>query len=393
MQIKKLVSTIVSVVLLVVAIFFAIGFIKNKPQAKRKKISSMIPVVKTAPLKVEDLARVVPVLGTVIAEDDATLEAEVSGKIVFMNESLVEGSFVKKGDLLFSIDDSDYKLAVETAKASLLKAESDLRLEEGQQAVAKHEMELIGGADVDVAYRDLMLREPQLKTAQANLATAKAKLEVAELDLNRTKVLAPFDGVVLSVDASAGDFARSGKSLVSLADSSRYFIQCSLPISSLSAFPNLDSVEYVANIELGDGSTRSGVIYKMLPDLSKQGHMARLLISVKDPLENRALLIGEVANVELQGALVSDVSKIDRVNWRDGGVVWMIDAEGRLQICETELVQGTEDHVLVRVSAEPDWKLVTSNIFGPVDGMQLRVQGAKGARPNAGAVKGPKGAK
>lgn len=369
----------VGVCILVLAITGAVVMVKNKPQAQRKPMSSMIPVVKIAPITTETTAVSVQCLGTVIAEDEAVLEAEVSGRITQLSPALVEGSLVKKGELLLTIDPRDYELAVARAEAGCLTAESNLRLEEGQQSVAQHEMELMGSdSSIDLAYRDLMLRGPQLKSAQANFKTAQADLDAAKLDLERTQIRAPFDGVVRAVSVSVGDQARSGKSLLTLTASARFFVQGSLPIGSLASFPDLGASTYTAKVVLGDGAVRNGVLYKILPDLSETGRMARLLVSVDDPLSvtaGRPLLLGDVVRVELLGRQVDGVCRLPRTYWRDGAVVWMIDDQNELHVCPATLVQGYENEVLVRIEFLPEWQLVTSDIPAPVDGMPLRVQG------------------
>jgi hypothetical protein len=91
------------------------------------------------------------------------------------------------------------------------------------------------------------------------------------------------------------------------------------------------------------------------------------------------MLLGEVVRVELSGRTAENVSLISRKHLRDGSAVWMIDAENKLRICPAETVQGSADRVLVRFGFSKDWKLITSNIAAPVDGMTLKtVQKAGG---------------
>ena len=282
---------LVGILLPIIAIGLAVIFVKTKPQAERKKMSSMIPVVELATLQPITTSVVVQCMGTVIADRDASLEAEVNGRITAILPGLVEGSRVRQGEVLVTIDPRDYELAVAEARAALQRAESNLRLEEGAQAVSQHEMELIGaGTTVDPAYQDLMLRKPQLQTAQANVESAKANLDAAQLKLDRTQVRAPFDAVVQAVAVSEGDFARSGKMLVKLAATDRVFIRASLPVSSLEQFPNLGSVAYSAKITLTDGAVRDGTLDQLLPDLSENGRMARVLIAVDHPFDGECLL-------------------------------------------------------------------------------------------------------
>ncbi len=381
---QKRIYKLVAILLPIIAIGLAVVFAKTKPKAERKKMSSMIPVVESIDLHPVSTAVVVQCVGTVIADREAGLEAEVSGRITAILPGLVEGARVRQGDVLVTIDPRDYELAVAEARAAVQRAESSLRLEEGSQAVSKHEMELIGsGTAVDPAYQDLMLRKPQLQTAQANVDTAKANLDSAQLKLDRTRIRAPFDAVVQAVSVSEGDFARSGKMLVKLVATDRVFIRASLPVSSLEQFPRFGNVPYSAKITLTDGAVRDGSLYQLLPDLSENGRMARVLISVSRPFDGdtgRPLLLDEVARVEITGREVTEVCRIDRTALRDGSVIWMMSPDERLQVCPVEPVQGYADQVLVRAAFSNDWKLITSDIPAPVDGMKLRVYSPEGIR-------------
>ena len=372
-------------ILLVLAIVSAVVLVKTKPKAKRKPMSSMIPVVEVADLQKVTAPVTVECMGTVIADSVAEVQAEVRGLVRRVHPDLVAGAFVSQGELLIEIDPRDYEQAVKSAEASLRTVQSNLRIEEGRQAVAKHEMELIGGEEIDDAYRDLMLRTPQLQAVEASVASAEAALASAKVALERTRIHAPFDAVVQMDNIDAGDYAQVGRTLVELVSTDRYFIRASLPVSDLKFFPNLGiydaegvKKEYAARLIAADGAERVGTLYKLLPDLTEKGRMARLLIAVNQPLATsgvRSMLLDESVRVELAGLEEADVCLIERKHLRDGSVVWMMDAEGRLHICPVEVIRGYADQAMIRFEFSKDWKLVTSNMSAPVDGMELKTKG------------------
>lgn len=382
MNLKKLFSKrLAGILLVLLASVAAVILVKTRPVAQRRPMSSMIPVVLATGLQPMTTSVTVRCMGTVIADVEAALEAQVSGRITDVHPELLEGTLVRQGEVLITIDASDYVLAVERAAAALLRAESSLRSEEGSQAVAKHEMELIrGGAEVDPAYQDLMLRVPQLKAAQADVETARVNLAAAQLDLERTQIKAPFDAVILAVSGREGDIARPGRTLLRLAASNRFFVRASVPVDTLGAFPPGDK-RYTARVVLIDGGVREGVLHQLLPDLSAQGRMARLLVSVEQPLapgSGRPLLLNEYVRLELDGREVDEVFLIDRRYLRDGESVWMLDEEERLRICPAVAVQGYDDHMLVQIDLPPDfsargWQMIISGIPAPVEGMQVRL--------------------
>ena len=375
---NKLIGTVIGGTLLAVGVAGALYFLKTKPQASRRTMSAMIPVVETMALPVGELALTIDCLGTVIADRTADLQAEVSGRVVMVNPALLEGARVRQGDVLLEIEAADYRLALQTAEANLLTATSTLRIEQGQQDVVRHELELMGSSTTN-GYRDLLLREPQLKVAEAAVQRAQIDVELARLHLERTKIVAPFDAVVLAADVDAGDYAQSGKTLVELAATDRYFVRASVPLSSLDPLPDLGVEPYVAVVTLSDGTTRPAKTSKLLPDLTDKGRMARILLAVDDPFDGasgRPLLLNEFVRVEIMGETVKEASLIPRSVLHDGDTVWMLDAGNHLRILPVEVLQGYVEEVLVRVDAEPGMQLITTDLSAPVNGMELHIAGA-----------------
>lgn len=231
------------------------------------------------------------------------------------------------------------------------------------------------GGDESGSYQDLMLREPQLKVAEAVVKSAELALESAKLNLARTQIRAPFDAVIVSADAGVGDFAQSSKTLVELAATDRYFIRASIPLRSLNPLPKLGSVSYPAEVTLSDGSTRQAQSYRLLPNLTDAGRMAQILFAVDNPYEasaGRPLLLNEVVRVRITGETAENTSLLPRKYLHDGDVVWMMDADRKLRILPVEVLQGYADEVLVRVEGGEGMDLIITELSAAVEGMQLR---------------------
>jgi RND family efflux transporter MFP subunit len=372
---QRLISILIGSLLLITGLFGAILFVKTKPEAERRRsMSSMIPVVETMPLTFANQPLQIDCLGTVIPDKFASLQAEVSGRIVAVADNLVEGNRVQKDDVLVEIEPANYELALAQAEANLLTAQSNLRIEEGQQDVVRNELDLMDSEQTE-NYRDLLLREPQLKSAQAAVKSAELAVESAQLDLNRTKIRAPFDAVIISSDADIGDYAQSSKTLIELAATDRYFIRASVPLSALDSLPKLGTQPYSAEIVLSDGSIRPALTHRLLPDLTDTGRMARILLVVNSPYagsDGRPMLLNEIVRVNITGEIAKNATRIPRKYLRDGNVVWTIDSENKLRILPAEVLQGYADEVLIRVDADSGMELVITDLISSVEGMQLR---------------------
>lgn len=389
---RRLISIAIGLAFIIAGSLAAAYFMKNKPVASRRRaMSSMVPVVEIMPMKTAEHIHSVECLGTVTAEKAAALQPEVSGRIVAVNPGLVEGGLVKKGEVLIEIDDTDYRLALAQAEAALLTAQSSYRIEEGQQDVVRHEMEMMGTDESD-AYRDLILREPQLKAAEASVQSAELAVESAKLNLERTQIRAPFDAVVVSETADVGDYAQSSSVLVELAAVDRFFVYSSIPFSALAPLPEIGSKAYSAELILADGTTRAAQTYKLLPTLTDTGRMARILLTADKPYAaGRPMLINEYVRVRIDGDAIPDSMMLPRKYLRDGNVVWTIGRDNKLHILQAEVIDGYADEMLVRFDGPAEIEIVTTDLSAAVEGMQLRREGDPMPEPPQGAAQMPDG--
>ena len=141
--------------------------------------------------------------GTLKAYEEVLVSAEVDG--IIKNILVDEGSVVKAGQLLAQINDTDYNLDRERTQAAMRQAQASLenaRAEYGRKE-ALFKDELITRQQFD----DISTR---VSLAEAELASVKATLAIAQERLARTKIYSPLNGAVKEKKLSAGDFVRNG---------------------------------------------------------------------------------------------------------------------------------------------------------------------------------------
>ncbi|MDT1063297.1 efflux RND transporter periplasmic adaptor subunit [Paracoccus sp. CPCC 101403] len=135
------------------------------------------------------------------AQATASVRPLVGGQIVERN--VTPGDIVKKGDLLFRIDDREYKFALAEAKAAL-------QLTEAEQSEMKIEFErsrtLVSRGTS--AQQELDLAQAKYAAAQAKVASAQVAIDRAQKNLDDTQIHAPFDGRISAAARAVGDFVQ-----------------------------------------------------------------------------------------------------------------------------------------------------------------------------------------
>jgi RND family efflux transporter MFP subunit len=382
---RNILRIVISLLLIAAGIGGARFLITTKPKANKRPPVKMEPLVRTKTLQPENYTVKIPAMGTVIPAREISLEAQVAGEIIYMHPEFTEGGMLPEGIKILQINAKDYELAVQQKQKALADAEYAFKLEEGHQDVARREWDLLyGDQKINEVESELALRKPHLEKVKVEIAAAKADLEQAKINQARTTLTAPFNVLVLNRHVNLGSQVTPQEKIADLVGTDVYWVQISLPVERLRwiQIPNGQggsgaSVKIVYRQEY----VRSGRVIRLLPDLSKEGRMARLLIEVNDPLDFRIkkkkrpmLLLGEYVRVLIEGEELHDVYRIPRSALRNDNEIWLVDDESRLAIHKIKTIWRDEEVVVIQDGFKPGERLVVSGLAAPVAGMAVRVE-------------------
>jgi len=369
--------------------------VKNKPTAKRRPPEKSAQVVRVLPLHLESYRIRIEAMGSVIPSREIELKVPVAGEIISTHKDFTEGGLLETGVQILQIDPKDYQLALQQKQRALSNAEYELSLEQGRQNVAQKEWDLLyGDKESTEVESSLALRKPHLEKVQADIKASRAELEQVKVNLARTTVKAPFNVLVRNKYVDKGSFVSSQEKLADLVGTDEYWVQVSLPVERLQwvTIPEKDNDPGSgAEVYYRQEIKRDGKVLRLMADLSREGRMARLLVSVKDPLglhtegEKKApLLIGEFVRVSIEGQQLENVYRIPRTALHNNSVIWLVKDDNTLKVLPVLPLWRDEEYVLVKDGLQPGDRLVVSSLSAPVDGMNVRTDDRKEkpARPS-----------
>ncbi|TDN83863.1 RND family efflux transporter MFP subunit [Salegentibacter sp. 24] len=393
MSTKKILIICLGILLLAVVVTFLI--FSTEPTASSEGATKQTPMlIDVVEAEEGDFQPVIQATGMVRPVEDVMLSSQVSGQIIYRSDEFVPGGFVQKGTVLLRIDPSDFRNTLELRKSDLLQAQTNLKMEMGRQEVAEQDLELAGVDSLSENQRALVLRTPQLNAIKAQVKAANAAVAQAELELSRATIKAPFDAHILSQNVTVGSQVSPGEVLGRLVGSEKYWIILSVPVDKLQwlSFPKSEEKKG-STVEIRDtgwpeGISRVGYLDQQIGALDDQTRLARVLVSVEDPLARedttntqRELIIGGFVKAAVQGREIEEVVRLNRDYLRTNQTVW-VNQDGELSIREVEVILTDSKYAYISHGLSQGEEVVTTNLSVVSEGVKLRTEASESTPGN-----------
>ncbi|MFM7206666.1 MAG: efflux RND transporter periplasmic adaptor subunit [Planctomycetaceae bacterium] len=438
-----------------IAAFLFMGS-QSPPPRKEQPPAAAMPV-RTVP--VDDVAEGLTIVsdGVVVPLREVTLAAEVAGRVAEKSAACNEGQVVAKGTVLFQIDARDYELDVQRLERE--QKQADLAIEEiDAEAEQNAEMLDLARRQVDLARRevsrleglkasrivtesehDRAIRE-ELTAANAvttlggqrrvlekrrhKLTEAKSlaatMLEKARLDLARTTITAPMDGLIVEDKVEAGSFVAKGAPLVTIEDIGVTEVRTSLEMDDVARIWGGRKVDPAADREaldapatvtftIGDAAFEwDGVLSRQQGrGLDEKTRTLPCRVIVSDPAAVRALdrygaaipnlpataprslMRGMFVQVHVHVDSPEPLVSLPEEAQRPNGEVWVM-RDGRLEILKPRPVQAVAGRLVFESKTSgllPGDRVVVSQIATPRDGMAVVEAEAADKKPVRAAVR------
>lgn len=373
-------TIIVAFVVLFGAIFYTRQLIAEQADHRPRPqiVQARLPEVSVLTVEGAHYSARVEGYGETDAHYSLTLSAQTNGQVIMQSPQLEAGFQVKKGDLLLQMEDSDYLSAVADAKSELAAAKLALLEEQHEADQAQAEWNASGlEGEPD---SDLVLHVPQLEADRAAVVKAEATLASVEKDLSRTKILAPFDAIVVQRLTSPGSYLQVGEEVATLYSTDMVEVAVPLSIRDWENLPNTQKLRensWPVQIKGVEGSgVWSGRVLRAEQHVDSTSRQRTLLVAVDSPLQqNPPLLPGTFVEVTIEGSISENVWKLPSSALSQRGEVWYVTEAGLLERFVTEPIFSKDNSIYVSVPGElskASAKVVIHPLSSYLQGMKVQ---------------------
>ncbi len=296
--------------LLVMTAFLSVVFLgcgkKEEIKPEEKQIAVEVQTVSKRNIEVKTVLS-----GKIHPVEEAGVSPKISGQIE--NVYVEIGDYVKKGDVLFTIDSQNYQALFNQAESAYFSAESSYAAASSRMENAKLNLDRSRelyeeGAISKQQYENMQLQalDSELESARYSVESARASMENARIALSNAAVTAPISGKVALVNVQRGDMASTGMNALTITDASRVEIETSVSENLINKIQKGDSVDI--RIE----SASKEAIKGRISALSQSTTSETMTYPIKVEIDNKSGIIkpGMFAEVDVVTQSQKDVVAI-----------------------------------------------------------------------------------
>lgn len=300
-------------------------------------------------IKPSDFSNVLTVSGAVEANEQVQIRSEVSG--IIRNLYFKEGTYVNKGQILFTIDDTELQ-------AQLLQRQTEEKLanENARRANLLFEKEAISSQENDVA--------------KADLQSAKAQTQLVNAQIFKTKVRAPFSGKIGLRSVSAGEYLTPTIIVASLMSTNPVKILFSVPEKYTSQIKEGQPLSFSIS---GSNKHYSAKIYAIEPGIDAVTRTIQIRALASN--DSGELYPGSFARVQLPINMIKDAVLIPTeavIPVQDGKQIFLYKG-GKAVAVDIETENRTNKDILVSEGVAIGDTVLTTGVMSLKDGMNVQV--------------------
>ncbi len=404
---------------------------KGKSEAPREEQGELATPVRFVTVQAQDVVPQAIGNGNVMPARVWSAVSQVQGRVIELPPRYRKGMIIRQGDRLLRIDDSDYQLDLAQAKASILAIQAQIKqldarkrnlnnsikIEQESLESAEKELErlnkLIKQGTVSVSSlesqrRAYLAQKQQLQNLtnsltllpsdrevlNAQLAQQQAQLDLAQLNLQRTEIVAPFNARLAELNVEQDQYIRVGEVIAVLDDMDQAEVEAQFPLDHFSQLvqpldikammaesetpgPHLLDIAAMVRVQRNRQVNEwPAQFVRTDAGIDAQTRTVGAVVKVDDPYTGAMpplrppLVKGTYVSVVLEGQPKADQIAIPRQALH-GNVVYVISGENRLERRQVEVGLRQPGFVTLTAGLKSQERIIVSDLIPAVDGMLL----------------------
>jgi RND family efflux transporter MFP subunit len=296
----------IALILLLILACGSVSCSRNAGPSATAASAAQPPEVRVVKAEKGRTESIVAITGSLLSTVQVDVKTEQAGRLVEAPPR--EGETVERGQVIARLDDSNYRLNEEQARAAVAVAEAALERAGAAVQYSDHEMErsrLVqssgGITQKDFQSAEFAARDAraQSQLAQAQLEQARQALALAEKRRRDCTILAPISGEVQTHTQNAGIYLDSKETLVRLVDNSRMELEVTVPSSELGRARAGQLARFT--VDSFPGETFAATVLKLAPALQEQTRSVKVRLAVSNPARRLK------AGMFVRGAIVAGI--------------------------------------------------------------------------------------
>ena len=414
-------KTIRVFVVILAAIIIAAVLVILRPQAERRVVEEMGRLVEVFAARAEKVQMFIEAYGTVKPREALLLVAEVRGQVAATDATFNEGNFVTRGTRLIQVDPRTYELEVQRRNVQIKQAQAEIkRLEQevlnlqarikiaksdvslakseyfrleklidrkviAQSTLDKTEQQYLASQErLQTLENQLALTGPQKEQLQAQRDMAKVMFQEAKLDLERSAIVAPFDGWVLEKTIEVGQHVTIGQSMGRIYSAGELDIEVRIPVKDFKWIPAGLDPDVIAEADIifentGAQQIWHGRVARIKAEMDDRTRTLPVVIEVDEASnaqQNQGSLRlrpGMFVTVKIKGKEVEQAFVLPRHVVYPGDIVYTVK-DDRLKIKSVDILRTFKDSVIVSQGLSDGERIIKTPLSAATDGMLVRVK-------------------
>jgi RND family efflux transporter MFP subunit len=308
--------------------------------------------------------------GQAEANEEAELSFRVGGSLIELSANI--GDTVKKDQVLANLDPTDYQVRLRDSEAELSSAEANLEVANVMLTRSRNLFEQRAGPKVDVDRA-----AAQVESAKANIAALRTKRDIAQSELSYAQLTAPFNGIIAARYAQNFQTVQAKQPILRLLDTSRIKFGVDLPETAMPLLPY--AKEIWVTFQAAPGKKLPATIHEVSHEASRSTRTYRLTVLMDQPADAKILpgMSGELrARLEPPSTEPNAMEVLASALFEgtDGATyVWLVDTSTRtVHRQQVKTLRPTTVGFLVE-GLKTGQTIVTAGVHYLKDGQKVRV--------------------